>query len=66
GKAIYKDCENMLITSTRIRRTCSQVSDEFAAEMWIARDDSLPDSLWQDLAHSLNKLFPNTSFNIVL
>ncbi len=21
GKAIYKDCENMLITSTRIRRT---------------------------------------------
>ncbi|EPA8365475.1 LysR family transcriptional regulator [Vibrio fluvialis] len=66
GKAIYKDCENILITATRIRRTCSQVSDEFAAEMWIARDDSLPDTLWQDLAHSLNKLFPNTSFNIVL
>ncbi|AMF92168.1 LysR family transcriptional regulator [Vibrio fluvialis] len=66
GKAIYKDCESILITATRIRRTCSQVSDEFAAEMWIARDDSLPDTLWQDLAHSLNKLFPNTSFNIVL
>jgi DNA-binding transcriptional LysR family regulator len=42
------------------------VCDEFAAEMWIARDDSLPDVLWQDLAHSLNNLFPNTSFNIVL
>ena len=51
GKAIYKDCESILITATRIRRTCSQVSDEFAAEMWIARDDSLPDTLWQDLAH---------------
>ena len=66
GKAIYKDCESMLITSTRIRRTCSQVSDEFAAEVWIAPDDSLPDSVWQELAHSLNKLFPNTSFNLVL
>lgn len=66
GKAIYKDCESMLITSTRIRRTCSQVSDEFAAEVWIAPDDSLPDSVWQDFAHSLNKLFPNTSFNLVL
>lgn len=66
GKAIYKDCESMLITASRIRRTCSQVSDEFAAEVWIARDDSLPDTLWQEMAHSLNKLFPNTSFNLVL
>jgi len=66
GKAIYKDCESVLITATRIRRTCSQVSSEFAAEMWIARDDSLPDSLWQDLAHKLNNLFPNTSFNLFL
>lgn len=66
GKAIYKDCESMLITASRVRRTCSQVSDEFAAEMWIARDDALPDMLWQDLAHSLHKRFPNTSFNIVL
>ncbi len=66
GKAIYKDCQSILITAARIKRTCSQVSDVFAAEMWIARDDSLPDVLWQDLAHSLHKLFPNTSFNIVL
>ncbi len=66
GKAIYKDCETMMITASRIRHTCAQVSDEFAAEVWVARDDSLPDYLWQDLAHSLNKLFPNTSFNIIL
>jgi len=66
GKAIYKDCESLLITASRIKHTCSQVSNEFAAEMWIARDDSLPDAFWQDLAHKLNNLFPNTSFNLFL
>ena len=66
GKAIYKDCESMLITATRIRGTCAQVTGEFAAEVWIAPDDSLPDPVWQGFIHSLNKLFPNTSFNLVL
>nr|WP_086939981.1 LysR family transcriptional regulator [Thaumasiovibrio occultus] len=66
GKAIYKDCESLLVTSARIRQTCLQVCGEFNAEMWIARDDALPDELWQDLAHQLNKEYPATSFNIVL
>lgn len=66
GKAIYKDCESMLITATRIRGTCAQVTDEFAAEVWIAPDDSIPDSVWQGFIHQLNNLFPNTSFNLIL
>ncbi|ANU38090.1 LysR family transcriptional regulator [Vibrio scophthalmi] len=66
GKAIYKDCQNLLVTESRIRQTCVQASGEFNAEVWIARDDSLPDELWQDLAHRLNKRFPATSFNMVL
>ncbi|SDH15490.1 DNA-binding transcriptional regulator, LysR family [Vibrio xiamenensis] len=66
GKAIYKDCQNMLATASRIKQTCLQVSGEFNAELWIARDDSLPDELWQELAHTLNHKFPATSFNIVL
>ncbi|MCL9780830.1 LysR family transcriptional regulator [Vibrio sp. S4M6] len=66
GKAIYKDCETLLATSARIKQTCLQVSGEFNAEVWIARDDSLPDELWQDLAHRLNNKFPATSFNLVL
>ncbi|GLO62958.1 LysR family transcriptional regulator [Vibrio sp. MACH09] len=66
GKAIYKDCENLLITYARIKQTCSHASAEFSAEVWIARDDALPDDLWQDLAHQLNNNFPATSFNIVL
>lgn len=66
GKAIYKDSQNLLITASRIRQTCAQVSGEFNAEVWIARDDSLPDELWQDLSHRLNNRFPATSFNIVL
>lgn len=66
GKAIYKDCESLLVTADRIKQTCSHVSGEFNAEIWIARDDSLPDSLWQDLAHKLNNKYPATSFNIVL
>ncbi|MCW8333418.1 LysR family transcriptional regulator [Vibrio paucivorans] len=66
GKAIYKDCENLLVTSSRIKQTCAQVSGEFNAEIWIARDDSLPDDMWQDLAHTMNNQFPATSFNIVL
>ncbi|WP_413111755.1 LysR family transcriptional regulator [Thaumasiovibrio sp. DFM-14] len=66
GKAIFKDCENLLVTESRIKQTCLQVSGEFNAEVWIARDDSLPDDLWQDLSHQLNKRFAATSFNIVL
>jgi len=66
GKAIYKDCESMLSTARRIKQTCRHVSGDFNAEVWIARDDSVPDSIWQDLAHQLNKRFPATSFNIVL
>ncbi|SJL84562.1 LysR family transcriptional regulator [Vibrio palustris] len=66
GKAIYKDCEHILYTANRIKLTCSQATEEFAAEMWIARDDSLPDTLWHDIATQLNHLFPNTSFNLVL
>lgn len=66
GKAVFKDCESLLVTFARIRQTCSHVSGEFNAEVWIARDDSLPDEFWQDLAHQLNNRFPATSFNIVL
>ncbi|GLQ73970.1 LysR family transcriptional regulator [Vibrio sp. vnigr-6D03] len=66
GKAIYKDCESLLVTQKRIVQTCRQVSGEFNAEVWIARDDSLPDELWQNLAHQINKKFPATSFNMVL
>jgi len=66
GKAVFKDCESLLVTFARIKQTCSHVSGEFNAEVWIARDDSLPDEFWQDLAHQLNNRFPATSFNIVL
>ncbi|ROV59864.1 LysR family transcriptional regulator [Vibrio ponticus] len=66
GKAIYRDSQNLLVTEARIRQTCAQVSGEFSAEVWIARDDSLPDDLWQELSHKLNSDFPATSFNIVL
>ncbi|MBW3695682.1 LysR family transcriptional regulator [Vibrio sp. T187] len=66
GKAVYKDCESMLVTAARIKQTCAQVSGEFNAEIWIARDDSLPDDMWQDLSHRLNNRYPSTSFNIVL
>lgn len=66
GKAIYKDSQDLLTTASRIRQTCAQVSGEFNAEVWIARDDSLPDELWQDLSHRLNNRFPATAFNIVL
>ncbi|MCK6265698.1 LysR family transcriptional regulator [Vibrio sp. ZSDE26] len=66
GKAIYKDCENLIVTASRIKQTCLHASGEFNAEIWIARDDSLPDAFWQDLAHTMNKQFPATSFNIIL
>ncbi len=66
GKAIYKDCDSLLATAARIKQTCRQVSGDFNAEIWIGRDDSLPDELWQDLSYKLNNKFPATSFNIVL
>ncbi|GMQ48178.1 LysR family transcriptional regulator [Vibrio sp. 10N] len=66
GKAIYKDCENLLVTSARIRQTCAQVSGDFATELRIAHDDSLPDQVWQDLTLELNQRYPALSLNIVL
>ncbi|GLS82897.1 LysR family transcriptional regulator [Paraferrimonas haliotis] len=66
GKAILRDCSNLSDTAQRIRLTCKQVRGEFAAEVWIARDDSLPDQLWQELTHQLNGQFPATSFNFIL
>jgi DNA-binding transcriptional LysR family regulator len=66
GKAIQRDCQSILSATQRIRQTCKQVKGEFKAEIWIARDDSLPDDFWQDLAHQLNNKFPATSFNIIL
>ncbi|RJX71389.1 LysR family transcriptional regulator [Vibrio sinensis] len=66
GKAIYKDGQSLLVTEARIRQTCLQASGEFNAEIWIARDDSLPDEKWQAFAHRLNHRFPATAFNIVL
>lgn len=66
GKAIYKDCENLLVIAQRIRKTCGQISVGFNAEVWIARDDSLPDDLWQELSHTLNNRFSSTTFNLIL
>ncbi|AUI88339.1 LysR family transcriptional regulator [Vibrio azureus] len=66
GKAILKDCEHLLVIKQRIKKTCAQVSEGFNAEVWIARDDSLPDELWQELSHTLNNLYPSTTFNLVL
>ncbi|MFW7525748.1 LysR family transcriptional regulator [Vibrio ostreicida] len=66
GKAIYRDCQNLLVTAARIKQTCAQVSGDFNAEVWIARDDSLPNEMWQEFSHHLNHQFPATAFNIVL
>lgn len=66
GKAIFKDCESMLNTLSRIRQTCRHISGTFNAEIWIARDDAIPAPVWQELAHKLNNKYPATTFNIVL
>ncbi|USD67818.1 LysR family transcriptional regulator [Vibrio sp. SCSIO 43136] len=66
GKAIYRDCETLLAIQSRIQQTCLQANSDFNAEVWIARDDAIPDELWQDLSYELNRRFPATSYNIVL
>lgn len=66
GKAIFKDCESLLVTSQRIKQTCAEVSGVFNAEIWIARDDSLPDEIWQEFSLQLSRQYPSTAFNIVL
>ena len=42
GKTILRDCENLVLTAERIKNMCRAKEDTFAAEIWIARDDSLP------------------------
>lgn len=66
GKAVYRESENILASERRIRQICSQSTENFNAEVWIARDDSLPNDLWQELVFSLNKMYPATSFNFVI
>ncbi|WP_261818021.1 LysR family transcriptional regulator [Vibrio gallicus] len=66
GKAIIKDAEALLVAESRIKQICQHVHGNFNAEMWIARDDSIPDDVWQQLSHRLNNKYPATSFNIVL
>lgn len=37
GKAIYKDCEYLLVIAQRIRKTCGQISEGFNAGMGCTR-----------------------------
>ncbi|GEA50675.1 LysR family transcriptional regulator [Vibrio inusitatus NBRC 102082] len=66
GKAIFKNCESMLVTASRIKQTCKHIRGDFTAEVWIARDDAIPDEIWQALSHRLNDKYPATTFNIIL
>ena len=66
GKSIYKDCESVVSTCERIKQTCEQTSETFRSEIWLARDDSFPDEVWQDFIHQLNHHFKATTVNTVL
>ncbi|ARD20890.1 MULTISPECIES: LysR family transcriptional regulator [Shewanella] len=66
GKSIYKDCESVVATCERIQQTCEQTIDKFRSEIWLARDDSFPDEVWQTFIIELNNHFTATTVNTVL
>jgi DNA-binding transcriptional LysR family regulator len=65
GKTILRDCENLVSTADRIKNMCRVKDGTFAAEIWIARDDSLPGDFWRDTSLALSKKYPATSFSLV-
>ncbi|MCG3864230.1 MULTISPECIES: LysR family transcriptional regulator [unclassified Photobacterium] len=64
GDAIANDFERMLLIARDIETRCDQHLAGVESTIRIARDDSLPESVWRKLLRDIRKQFPQTSVSI--
>ncbi|MCW8329685.1 LysR family transcriptional regulator [Photobacterium sp. SDRW27] len=64
GEAIANDCERLLMIANDIHNKCSQHLNGVESAIRIARDDTLPESLWRSLVQQMSERFPDTSISV--
>ncbi|SMY16730.1 LysR family transcriptional regulator [Photobacterium aquimaris] len=64
GEATVNDFERIILIARDIHTRCEQYNVGVEASIRIARDDSLPESLWRQLLRQIRTQFPQTSVSI--
>ncbi|BDY03484.1 LysR family transcriptional regulator [Ferrimonas sp. YFM] len=66
GEALLEDCERLLAMEKRISRRCQLFHQTGEHRLCIARDDALPESLWQEILIEVKRTYPGLSLVVVL
>ncbi|RBW51883.1 LysR family transcriptional regulator [Marinobacter sp. F3R11] len=66
GQAIVTDCRRFDQVAMQISARCQHHLSGAESVLRIARDDSIPESVWRDLLHRLKARFPQTSLSVYL
>ncbi len=66
GSAIVTDCRRFDQVSEQIRSRCQHHLSGAESILRIARDDSIPESVWRDILRRLKIHFPQTSLSVYL
>jgi len=66
GEAIRNDCERMVMIATDVEQRCQQHLQGARTTVRIARDDTLPESLWRQWIQAMKQQFPSTSVSVYM
>lgn len=66
GEQLLDDAKRLVRSGKRIEQICQQFRDGVERELKIARDDSLPETVWHECMAQLRKKFPQTSVSVYL
>ena len=64
GGAIVTDCRRLQQVADQIQSRCLHHLTGAESQLRIARDDSLPESVWRDLLRRMKTQFPQTSVSV--
>lgn len=66
GEAIRNDCERMVMIAHDVEQRCQQHLQGTPTNVRIARDDTLPESLWRQWIQAMKQQFPSTSVSVYM
>lgn len=66
GEAIRNDCERMVMIAHDVDKRCQQHLQGAPTTVRIARDDTLPESLWRQWIQAMKQQFPSTSVSVYM
>lgn len=66
GQSVLTDCRRLEQVAGQIQARCQHHLSGAESVLRIARDDSLPESVWRDLLRQLKLEFPQTSISVYL